>query len=56
MIHSKETVCDRCGSDSPSITIGWPVCLNDVFHQEIRHTGRWWYKGRHRARFLGQKK
>lgn len=49
MIHSKLATCPDCGSDNPAITVGWPVCRNDVFHREIRHTTRRFGRGRHRA-------
>lgn len=33
--------CPDCGSTDPHITIGWPVCVNDEFHEENSAPQRW---------------
>jgi hypothetical protein len=42
-------VCCLCGSTRPGITIGWPYCPNEYFHEaRARHRRRYHYRGKHR--------
>lgn len=43
--------CCICGSGNPYLTIGWPVCANEFFHERaMRQRRRRRYTGRHRVK------